>query len=149
MNGTNYNQLFNEQPDLSTVSHGSGGSTPDGTNHSAWSTHATLSSGPVSEQVTRVTQTGSLSAPTSTYLSPTNSPSGFIDGSNQSASQTSGPIGPLGTPPNPTLGDTEDSQPISTDSQSSAAGLTRQRDSPWQKVCLALWPVLVGAMMAI
>ncbi|CAE6416788.1 unnamed protein product [Rhizoctonia solani] len=149
MNGTNLSRLFNEQPDLNIVSHGSGGSAPDRTNHSVSSVDTQPNSGHASEQATRVTHFSNLPTPTGTYSLPTNSLSHFTDGNNQSTSQTSGPIGPLGTPPTLTLGDTEDSQPTSTESQSGAISLTRQRDSAWQKISLALWPVLVGAVMAM
>ncbi|CAE6483183.1 unnamed protein product, partial [Rhizoctonia solani] len=132
MNGTNFSRLFNEYPDPNVVSHGSGGSP-----------HSNAHTNPGASTA----QAGNSFTPTGTRPVPTSSLSG--NGANQSASQTNGPIGPLGTLPTPSLDDTGDSEPNSTGSQSGAVSLTRQRESAWQKISLALWPVLVGAMMAM
>ncbi|KAH7339753.1 hypothetical protein B0J17DRAFT_716754 [Rhizoctonia solani] len=132
MNGTNFSRLFNEHPDPNVVSHGSGGSPLSNahTNPSA-----------------STAQAGNSLAPAGARPTPTSSLSGNED--NQGASQTNGPIRPLGTSPSPSLDDTEDSEPKSAGNQSGAVSLTRQRESAWQKVSLVLWPVLVGAMMAM
>ncbi|ELU42670.1 hypothetical protein AG1IA_03289 [Rhizoctonia solani AG-1 IA] len=149
MNGTNFSQLFNEQPDPNVASHGSGGSGSDHTNQSISSTLTTANLGHSSEKATGFTRNGNAPTSTGVYPLPTSSMAGFTNGNDQGVSQTGGPIGPLGAPPMPTVGDTDDSQQISTDSQSGAISLTRQRDSAWRKLSLALWPVLVGAMMAM
>ncbi|KAG8732824.1 hypothetical protein FRC11_010721 [Ceratobasidium sp. 423] len=152
MNGTNFSRMFNEQPDPNVVSHGSGGFPPtmDGlTGTSASVAQATPSSSYVtSGQTARLTQAGNAPSPTGTRSVPANSASDSTNEANQSVSQA-GPIGPLGTPPTPSLDDTGDSEPTSRGSQSGAVSLTRQRESAWQKISLALWPVLVGAMMAL
>ncbi|CAE6522562.1 unnamed protein product [Rhizoctonia solani] len=151
MNGTNFSQLFNEQPEPNVVSHGSGGSLPASNAHtdpSASVTQATPSSYITSGQTARLGQAGNSPSPTGTYPTST-SPSGFTNEADQNASQAGGPIGPLGTPPTPSLDDTEDSEPTPTSNRSGAVSLTRQRESAWQKVSLALWPVLVGAVMAM
>ncbi|EUC64106.1 hypothetical protein RSOL_435460 [Rhizoctonia solani AG-3 Rhs1AP] len=150
MNGTNFSQLFNEQPDPNIVSHGSGGSHPASNAQmgSASVAQATPSSYKTLGQTARLNQAGSSPTPTGTHPTSTSSSSGFIEG-NQSTSNADGLVGPLGAPPTPSLDDTEDSEPTSKGSQSGAVSLRRQRESSWQKVSLALWPVLVGAVMAV
>ncbi|KAF8739889.1 Fusaric acid resistance protein family, partial [Rhizoctonia solani] len=119
MNGTNFSQLFNEQPDPNVASHGSGGSGSDHTNQSISSTLTTANLGHSSEKATGFTQNGNAPTSTGVYPLPTSSMAGFTNGNDQGVSQTGGPIGPLGAPPMPTVGDTDDSQQISTDSQQS------------------------------
>ncbi|CUA66708.1 hypothetical protein RSOLAG22IIIB_00154 [Rhizoctonia solani] len=139
MNGTNFSQLFNEQPDPNIVSHGSGGSGSIPLMNPSVS--ATPSSYITSGQTAKFGQGGNSPAPTGSYSASTSSPSGV--------SQAGGPIGPLASPPTPSLDDTEDSEPTSAGKSSGAVSLTRQRESAWQKVSLMLWPVLVGAIMAM
>ncbi|KAJ1304720.1 hypothetical protein OPQ81_005858 [Rhizoctonia solani] len=152
MNGTNFSQLFNEQPDPNVVSHGSGGSPPSSnarTNPDV-SAQTTRSSSRVTlGETARITQAGNAPAPTGSHLTPTSSPSGSTNGTNSHANGPIGPIGPLGSPPTLSLDDTEDSGPTPTGYQSGAVSLTRQRENVWQKVSLVLWPVLVGVMMAM
>ncbi|CAE7150897.1 unnamed protein product [Rhizoctonia solani] len=92
MNGTNFSQMFNEQPDPNVVSHGSGGSHPAPNGHM------------------------NPSAPSGAHPTSTSPPAEV----SQSMSRPGGPIGPFGSPPTPSLDDTEDSEPTSVGSRSGA-----------------------------
>ncbi|CAE6428559.1 unnamed protein product [Rhizoctonia solani] len=134
MNGTNFSQLFNEQPDPNVASHGSGGSGSDHTNQSISSTLTTANLGHSSEKATGFTRNGTAPTSTGVYPLPTSSMAGFTNGNDQGVSQTGGPIGPLGAPPMPTVGDTDDSQQISTDSarsQSSSPDILSSQEIPF------------------
>ncbi|QRV93834.1 hypothetical protein RhiJN_21852 [Ceratobasidium sp. AG-Ba] len=138
---TAYSERFTltnmDGPDLSAavVSHGSGGVAPG---------------------ASRLQVSGRLSVPTTA--------SGFVVSSStthkMSISSTSSasttrpsvdqPVGPFVTLPSPThLSPTQTTPPEVKSNGANTMSLARQQDSTWKKVSILLWPVLVGAIMAM
>lgn len=134
MNGTNYSAWFEEYPDRDMSSHGSGGLPPANSNANPLVSSTRLVP---SSSYTPLDVTPSLTQTTLEFPSTSATPS-------HASSQIGGPIGPFGNLPTPSA-----AEPSISGSRSGAMSLSRQRDSAWQKISLILWPVMVGAIMAV
>ncbi|KAG8745200.1 hypothetical protein FRC10_008512 [Ceratobasidium sp. 414] len=119
---------------LNATSHGSGGAPPIASQAqaSAGASHYRPNSTPISTPV---------GSPTPVRGAPTLSVNG-APGNYPQGDEPVDPSDPLNSP-------TETATPDIQSNGSSALSLTRQRDSAWKKSLLVLWPVMVGAMMAM
>jgi hypothetical protein len=145
MNGRNHSQFFNEYHDHDEMSHGSGGPPVySNVNPAVLSTRSMPISPYASGSNQAPTQAGTLRPSATNSVLP--SVTSLLDSSssiNQATPQAGGSIGPIGTLPTPTIAN----EP--TRNRSGAMSLSRQRDSALKKISLLLWPVMVGALMAV
>lgn len=139
MRGTNHSQVFEEYDGYGATSHGAGGvpanSNPNsGVSSAAPSSYISFSRASGSPSLTTKLLTKNSVSASTTYLT-----------DSSTTTRAGEPIGPYGILPTPSaIGRSDDG-----DNRSGAMSLSRQTDSTLQKVSLILWPVMVGAMMAI